>query len=393
MRGRKMQFGAWAGSLCGALLAAAVMAPGNWELDTSTGLILWSGLFFLAVYLGGWIGLRVALRYNKKYMVAYPPRWAVSAILAGAMLFGIGAAGQALYMYSRETVDIPAKVDMIMLLDASGSMSEQGYELPRTDAGCQFVDSLDEDSRLQAVSFAAMVLDRSQLLVMDDSGKTALKQFITGIDSIGMTDFNNPLTEAREILHSQDREEANKAVLLLTDGEGDLDRRMVQSYLEEGIRVYSVRIDDSTSLSFRAQALADFAAATGGFDTQLIPGPDGSVDPADLLDAFQNAFQSTKEDRTAMSGNLLICSRSATVWEFVVRAVTLMLCAAAFYFGYFGQARIRPLLLHGGIGLMLAACLSAFGIAAYGVSATQLCLTVAAGYVALELEQREEMDV
>lgn len=393
MSRKKFSLSAWIASLGGALLGAAIIAPENWTLDSSTDRILWAGAFFLVVFFCGFLGLQLALQLSRKYKVERPRGWVVSMLLAGALLFCSGACGQALFMYSREAITIPAEVDMVLLLDASGSMDSAGYDRPRTEAGCQFVDSLDEKNRLQAISFASTVLNNTQLLVTDDAGRETLKQFIYGIDSIGMTNFNDPLYEALDTLEDEGREKCNHAVILLTDGAGDIDQNVIDEYLDTDIKVFSIRIDNSPVLDYQAQALADFAAATGGFDAQLIPNADGSINTADLLTAFQNAFQATSETRLKMSEDLLVCTENTTLWQFIVRAVTLMICSAIFGFGYFGRINVKSLSLHAIVGFTLAVLISILGNAGYSACVFLLCLLMAAAYVTLNLDAGDEINV
>lgn len=134
---------------------------------------------------------------------------------------------------------------MVLLLDASGSMDMSGYSHPRTQAACQFVDSLSVDCRIQAVSFAAIVLHRSPLSDMDGSGKAVVKDFIQNVDSIGPTDFNAPLRAALDTLAQEGREGCHHAVLLLTDGEGDLSNDVIRSYQNSGVKVFTIPIGAS----------------------------------------------------------------------------------------------------------------------------------------------------
>ena len=211
-------------------------------------------------------------------------------------------------MYSKEEVVVSASADVVLLLDASGSMESSGYHGARTDAGCQFVESLGEDNRMQAVSFAGKVLDSSSLLDMGAQGKHVLTQFIQGIDSVGTTDFNQPLETAMQTLTQEGRADAGKAVILLTDGEGSLDNDIVSVYKNGDVKVFTIRISSSSNMSTEARALAELAADTDGFDVQLTPKADGTVDAADMLEAFQEAFQATTDTQVKMSKDLLILS-------------------------------------------------------------------------------------
>ena len=333
----------WLGSCLGAIAGAGLAAA----LDQVNGpmeTILWSGCLFLAAFAGGFLGLQLSLALNRRWRVHRPPQWPAALALSAVLLFGAGAGGQALFMISRqEAVPTASAVDLVLLLDASSSMDTSGYSAPRTDAATQFVEALDEDVQVQAVSFAAAVIDATELLPMDDTGKAALRDFIAAIDSVGNTDFNAPLDLAVETLADQARSDASQAILLLTDGEGDFSDSMADTLTERGIRFFSIRIAAYNSSSDQVRALQDLAADTGGFDTRLDPGPDGSVDTADMLTAFQEAFQAAAEGgRLTLDEDLLISSEETSLYQFVVRLAVLALCAVLFGTGYFGRFRFRP---------------------------------------------------
>lgn len=381
--GKPISFLGWLLSFAGACLGT-LLALTAWDrVNGALEYVLWSGALFLAAFLGGFLGLQLSLLLNRRYRVQRAPRWLAAFLLSGVLIFGVGAGGQALFMLSAGDVAVSSSVDMVVLLDASGSMDTSGYQGPRTEAATQFIDALTPDHRLQAVSFAATVLDSTQLLPVDEGGKKTLKAFVASIDSVGMTDFNAPLLYAMDTLSEQTREDSNQAILLLTDGEGILDPQVVDTLLASGIRVFSVRIDASLTPSREAQALAELAERTGGFDTQLKPSAEGGVDTAAMLDAFQNAFQASTEREIRMDEVLLISSEETTVYQFVVRLVTLVLCAMLFGVGYFAQIDRRGIPFNLSSGVVLAVLISLAG-GAILLCLFLICLLMAAAYVRLE---------
>ena len=134
--------------------------------------------------------------------------------------------------------------------------------------------------------------------------------------SIGQTDFNAPLRLAVDTLTAEARPDVNLAILLLTDGEGDLDSDVAQDIQAGGIMFFSVRISKSSATGSQARALIDLANATGGFDTRLKPAADGSVDTAALLESFNNAFEASTENRVSMEEDLLISSEETSLYQF-----------------------------------------------------------------------------
>ena len=382
------------GSLAGAALLALLITPRNFDaLSTAGERIFWVGGFFLAVFAGGFAGLHLTLHFSRKYKIQRSRFWIPALLLACALLFAIGAGGQALFMYSKEEITVPASADMVLLLDASGSMDSYGYTQPRTDAGCQFVNSLSDDNRLQAVSFAGTVLDSTSLVNMDTQGKNTLTQFIQGIDSVGATDFNAPLRQAMQTLTQYGRADCGKAVILLTDGDGDLNSDVINMYRGSNVKVFTVRISSDTALSPDARALADFAVDTGGFDVQLIPAADGSVDAADMLKAFQDAFQATSETRVNMSKDLLVYAEQTTFWQFLLRVIVFILCAVLIGIGYFGQFSLQLGIANGACGLASAVLVTLFNGSSYGLCVAVICLLMMTAIVSLDMKGEDVYDV
>lgn len=399
MKGKKFSISAWIFSLLGAGLGAAaaayvfaMLSSGSGE-PSSARLIFWSGIFFLAVFLGGFLGMTLAFRFSGKYTVCRKRGWQITFLLSAALLFGTGAAGQALFMYSREKVVVPASVDIVLLLDYSYSMEQSGYDEARTEAACQFVDILDEECCLQVIPYTVIVKNEeiSSFLMMDDQGKREMKDFIRSIDITGATDFNEPLKKAKETLDEKGRSGAYKTVILLTDGESYLDSDVTGAYISSDIIVFSVCINSSGVLSYNAQELADFAVNTGGFDLQITPDASGNVDAVVLLDAFWDAFESTSEMKDTMSNHLLIYSESTSVYQFIVRLITMLICAVLFALGYFGKISLPGAASGLVCGTLLAVLLS-LGIS-YIFNILMICLLMASAFVCFKEERGEAIDV
>lgn len=394
MNRRTFCISATLGSLVGAALFALLITPQNFDaLSTAGERIFWVGGFFLAVFAGGFAGLHLTLHFSRKYKIQRSRFWIPAFLLACVLLFGIGAGGQALFMYSKEEVLVPASADMVLLLDASGSMDASGYTQPRTDAGCQFVSSLSDDNRLQAVSFAGTVLDSTSLVNMDAQGKNTLTQFIQGIDSVGATDFNAPLRQAMQTLNQYGRADCGKAVILLTDGDGDLDSDVIKTYLSSDVKVFTIRISSDSYLSYDAQVLADFATDTGGFDVQLTPAADGTVNAADMLKAFQDAFQATSETRVNMSKDLLVYAEQTSFWQFLLRVIVFILCAVLIGIGYFGQFSLKSSIANGVCGFVSAVLVTLLNGSSYGVCVAVICLLMTTAFVSLDMKGEDVYDV
>ena len=195
-----------------------------------------------------------------------------------------------------------------------------------------------------------------------------------------------------DTLTAEARADVNLAILLLTDGEGDLDSDVAQDIQAGGIMFFSVRISKSSTTGSQARALIDLANATGGFDTRLKPAADGSVDTAALLESFNNAFEASTENRVSMEEDLLISSEETSLYQFAVRLVTLLLCALLFGVGYFTQFRAKKLLLNLGSGVLLAVLITLLG-GQVDTCLTLACLLLGTAYVSFELNGGEVLDV
>lgn len=391
MNNRKFSVGAWALSAIGAVGGGLLLLPRSWEgLGTPIDRIVWCGAFFLAVFLGGFLGLGLWARWNRACKVVRPRGWPAAFLLSAALLFAAGAGGQALFMYTKEEVSVSAGVDMVLLLDASGSMDAQGYSLPRTQAACQFVDGLPDDCRVQAVSFASIVLDQSPLTRMDPQGKAEVTDFIRSIDSVGSTDFDAPLQAALDILGREGREDCHHAALLLTDGSGELSDDVVRSVQDSGVKVFTIRIGAPGGQS---GALADFARSTGGFDACLTPGPDGGVETGQLLASFQEAFQAVNETRVTMSDDMLIQGGPVSAYQFLVRLAALMACSALFGLGYFGRPQWPALGLNLACGLGLNVLLCFINTSERTACILILCILMGPALVRLKWEGGEVIRV
>ncbi len=379
------------GALCGALLISLQM---DRAADTPGGRALWVGAFFALVFVLGFLALQLAISLNGTYKVERPPMCWAAFVAACVLLFGIGAGGQYLFMYSKEEIVESAEVDMVLLLDASSSMDTYGYNDPRTEAASQFVDSLNKDCSLQVMAFAGTVVDKTEFLPMNKGNKESARQMIAAIDASGATDYNEPLKKAKETLDNEGRRKCSKAVILLTDGEGYIADDVMDAYKQSDIQVFTVRISSSSSPNVDAQALVDFAKSTGGFDTQLTPERDGSIDTEDMLDAFQDAFEATSETEVNMKEELLIYAPDGiTVWQTLIRVLVLVLCAVIIGVGYFGVFHLPMVIGSGVMGLVAALLVTVLEGTEYYLCVLAVVLLVETAYVFLDLRGEDRFNV
>ena len=326
---------------------------------------IWMGLFFLVIFMVGFAALQVYLKYSK-YEVQRPKNWLVWALIAAVAVFAIGAGAEYLYMQSTETktskksTGSDTKVDVVLLLDSSGSMDS--VKDVRNDSIAAFINSLDEHCQLQVMGFAGGLgaNDSSDFQTMDDSGKSAAITFMNNLDMIGLTDFDFGAENALNSLTSNPkaRQDAKKAVIMVTDAAGAFNGTCQQSYLDAGVQFYTIRLN--TYQLDPPQTLMDFVTKTGGFDQSFLTDSNGEIDSDQLLQAFESVFASTSGSKTEtttktkVSNDLLISTDSVGFWRVILRTAALMAVAVLFGVGYFGSFDRRNALIHCGVGLVIS---------------------------------------
>lgn len=359
----------WILSAVPAFLAALVLDPGRLIPEqTQMQRILWSGGFFLLIYLAGFLGLSIGLAILSRirgFRVRRSGNWLLVFLLGAVLIFGAGAGGQALFMRS-EAVDEyhPTPVDVVLLLDDSSSMELYGYDGARTEGTCLFVDSLDENVRVQVIAFSGLVREYLPFTTADDAGKEQIKEGVRNIDLTGLTDFDLPLTAAAQSLTENGRADCQKAILLFTDGEASLADETVQKVIGSGAKLFCVRIsgsDQTDEISADMRKLADLAVQTGGADIVLEPAADGTVNAEDLLTAFQTAFAAVVETIRVVPDGLLAVSAGITTYQWIIRVITILLIAVLTGIGFFGRIRPLPLILNLVSGAAFAIAIGAAG--------------------------------
>ena len=137
-----------------------------------------------------------------------------------------------------------------------------------------------------------------------------------------------------------------------------------RAYRNEDIKLFTIRINrERASASMRR--LIDFAVSTGGFDTQIKPNANGTVDVDDMLEAFRNAFQATTETEvevvTNYTDNLLIRTEHVGIRYHLLRTAALMAICILFGIGYFGKITPGNLIWNAGFGLTLSILAAVWG--------------------------------
>jgi len=353
--------------------------------------IVWVGLFFALIALGGAIGLHLYLTFTQKYEVSRRPGWVIFLLVAILVTGGLGSGGQYLFMMDiEEHRDVEGCADIVMLLDCSGSMST--IEEGRASASATFIDYLNENIRLQVVPFGSTIFtyNTSALLEMNDANKDAQKALISSLVSAGRTDFEEPLEFAYDSLMDNEREDAAKVVVILSDAEGDIPKELAQKYEDSDIRVFSLRFDFNQGASTAVGDFIDFVERTDGFDIPIDADSQDGVDEIALEAAFETVFEASVDYVSSMNSNLLVCAEdSVSFWQHVIRFVTLALCSAAIGVGFFAQFDFKGLVFNVLIGLAGSGLVALFeGL--FGLIFCCLLLSVLLGTAIVSLQEKQD---
>lgn len=323
--------------------------------DTWGSRLLWMICFFAIPLVCGLAGVCFVEGIRAKKITVHRPFNRLSSFviaIIGSLV--LGGVGQVIYDMGSKTVTTVGTKDVVLLLDGSSSMN--GYKEPCVDAACVLVDSLDEDCRVQVVSFAAKVLGETDFLYMDASGKSEVQRFMQNIDVTGGTNFDAALDVAMDTLEDNAQKDRGQAVILLTDGDGPLSDNVKKSYQSSDVKLYTIRITGNFSNS-GASELLQLVQATGGFDTEVSVTGNGQVDADEMIEAFRNAFAGSQETESTDRLLLFACFDSwigAPTPLLLLRLVIFGLYSILIAWVYYGPQKVGGMVFHGILGMGLA---------------------------------------
>ncbi|WP_271629720.1 VWA domain-containing protein [Caldicellulosiruptor sp. DIB 104C] len=147
-------------------------------------------------------------------------------------------------------------IDLVFVLDSSGSMSWNDPNGYRKIAAKSFVDALIQGDRAAVVDFD----DFGYLLQPLTTDFQAVKNAIDRIDSWGGTNIAEGIRIANQQLISCSSEDRIKVIILLTDGEGYYDNNLTTEAKNNGITIYTIGLGTSVDENL----LRDIATQTGG---------------------------------------------------------------------------------------------------------------------------------
>jgi uncharacterized protein YegL len=204
------------------------------------------------------------------WLDAGPDEWGI-AMRAVALLFWLLVA----MTLPANAADTPPVMDIMLALDNSGSMKQNDPQrlLPRVVT--EFAGRLGEDDRLGIVTFdqsARTLLPLSE--VKANEFAAALTAALLRVNYSGrLTDIPGGLEEARKEIEMHGRSDAQRIVVLLTDGEIDLgsdtrnsDRkiwlreRILPAVNRQGVRVFGITLTPDADV----ELIQSMAEATQG---------------------------------------------------------------------------------------------------------------------------------
>ncbi|MBU5673998.1 DUF3289 family protein [Paenibacillus brevis] len=160
------------------------------------------------------------------------------------------------FLYDEDGEDPYAGMDIVFVIDSSGSMSTNDRSNVRISVTREFIDILTDNDRGAVVDFDSS----AKVLSGFSSDKEALSRAAGQIDSSGGTTLTSGIASALNLFTGSGREDVLKYIIMLTDGEGSYDTSLTKRAADNGIVIYTVGLGSSVSTS----VLTAMAQGTGG---------------------------------------------------------------------------------------------------------------------------------
>ncbi len=367
----------------------------------AAGNILWHVLFFVLLFIGGFVGMNLGMLASVKYRIKRRSFWMRSFVIAAVLIMVVSAVGEFLFSITMETTSEIAEtlegVDIVLLIDGSGNLgkSDSDYGVARTQAVTDFVESLGEETHLQVIVFAATILpEQTDMLTMNDAGKAEVIDCVSSINSVGKTNFDDAFEAALDSLKSDGRSDANQLIILLTDGDGTLSDTITEECVNSGVTLCTVRTTNSPK-SDEGQAVATLAEQTGGVDTVISLGTDGSAEASKMTLAFTEAVntatntESNQSSHIKLSDERLVGSVHTSLYQFVIRTITLSVLMILFGYGYFGKVTSKGAVRELPGAVVLSVLVTIFGT--LSIMYILYMLFLGSAFVTLEVDDGKDL--
>lgn len=160
------------------------------------------------------------------------------------------------FLYDEEGEDPYSGMDVIFVIDSSGSMTTNDKSNVRISVTRDFIDKLTDNDRGAVVDFDST----AKVLSGFTSDKAALGRAAEQIDSSGGTTLTSGISSALNLFTGSGRSNVLKYIVMLTDGEGAYDTSLTKRAADHGIVIYTVGLGSGISTN----VLSAMAQGTGG---------------------------------------------------------------------------------------------------------------------------------
>lgn len=196
----------------------------------------------------------------------------------------------------------PANLDIVLLLDMSGSMIEPKLSAVKS-ALTNMINNKKPDDRIGLVAFAT----RAVSLVSLDKEISAISTVIPGLKADGLTDMRAGMQEAQKMLLADGLEENKRCVILLSDG--------VPTNIKFFLKM--------TKMGLSRNDIQIIAVAIPGADVVYLSellGKENVIDATrgDIASAFNRAMDYADSNRTMISVNT---NSQYTNTEILIRSI------------------------------------------------------------------------
>lgn len=160
------------------------------------------------------------------------------------------------FLYDESEEDPYAGLDVVFVIDSSGSMTSNDRNNVRIDVTREFINRLSDNDRGAIVDF-----DSSATVLSDfTSDKATLLEAAGRIDSSGGTSLTSGISSALNLYTGNERTDALKYIIMLTDGQGSYNTSLTTQAANRDIIIYTVGLGSGVSEG----VLTAMAQGTGG---------------------------------------------------------------------------------------------------------------------------------
>lgn len=161
-------------------------------------------------------------------------------------------------LYDENATETFHGIDVVFVLDSSGSMSSNDSSDNRKAVTKKFIDNLTENDLAAVIDFDNWAHVYSGFV----NDKKELYAAVDGIDSSGGTNLSAGISEAINLFRDEHYDSTGrlKYIIMLTDGDGTYDTSYTTQAMEDNIVIYTVGLGDSVSID----TLTAMAEGTGG---------------------------------------------------------------------------------------------------------------------------------